>query len=127
VRQALAHEPIVIYGDGRQTRDFVYVADVVETALACADRLKGCEIVNACSGRETSVKTLAETVITLTKSSSTIELRERPDARTAFEVDRSFGNPARMLSLRDVKSVISLEEGLARTIAAGPSTRSASR
>jgi UDP-glucose 4-epimerase len=125
IRQAQASEPIVIFGDGRQTRDFVYVADVVATALACADRLTGCEIVNACSGRETSIRALAEAVIALTKSSSRLELREQPSARTAFEVDRCLGNPARMLTLRDTTSITTLEEGLARTIAAGPSSRAA--
>jgi UDP-glucose 4-epimerase len=117
IRQARAGEPIVIYGDGSQTRDFVYVADVVDTALACADRLDGCEIVNACSGRETSVKTLAETIIALTQSASRLELREQPKARTAFEVGRCLGNPARMRDLRDGKPPTGLKEGLARTIA----------
>jgi UDP-glucose 4-epimerase len=116
IRQARANEPIVIYGDGRQTRDFVYVADVVDTALACADRLTGCDIVNACSGSETSVKTLAETIIALTQSSSRIELREQPSVRTAFEVDRCLGSPARMMELRGLQGTTQLRDGLARTI-----------
>jgi UDP-glucose 4-epimerase len=118
IRQAIANEPIVIYGDGRQTRDFVYVADVVATALSCADQLQGCDIVNACSGRETSVKALAEKVVALTGSSSEIQLRERPSARTAFEVDRCLGSPARMQKLLDGRPSTQLDDGLGRTIAA---------
>ncbi|MGZ5829218.1 MAG: NAD-dependent epimerase/dehydratase family protein [Xanthobacteraceae bacterium] len=126
IRQALAGEPIVIYGDGEQTRDFVYVADVVDTALAAADRLQGCNIVNACSGRETSVKTLASKIIELTKSSSTLALKEQPSARTAFEVERCLGNPAQMQKLRDMHLPTSLEEGLAQTIADARRAASAS-
>jgi UDP-glucose 4-epimerase len=116
IRQARANEPIVIFGDGQQTRDFVYVADVVETALACADQLTGCEIVNACSGRETSVKVLAETIIALTQSSSRIELREQPSARSAFEVDRCLGSPVHMLDITRKNGTTLLKDGLARTI-----------
>ncbi len=127
VRQALANAPIIIYGDGQQTRDFVYVADVVDTALASVDRLNGCTIINACSGRETSVKALAETVIALTGSSSRLQLRAQPQARTAFEVQRCLGSPARMQELRGMRAPTTLEEGLARTIAAlrGPAAAGA--
>lgn len=117
IRQAQANEPIVVYGDGSQTRDFVYVADVVDTALACVDRVAGCEVVNACSGSETSVKTLAEHIIALTRSSSRLELREQPSVRSAFEVDRCLGSPARMRDVRQRAEVTSLKDGLARTIA----------
>src|SRR5205085_11669009 len=117
IRQAQANEPIIIYGDGSQTRDFVYVADVVDTALACADRGVGSEIVNACSGSETSVKTLAEYVVALTQSSSKIELREQPSVRSAFEVDRCLGSSARMRDIRRTTAMTSLKDGLARTIA----------
>jgi UDP-glucose 4-epimerase len=118
IRQALTGEPLIIYGDGSQTRDFVYVADVVDTALACADRVQGCEIINACSGVETSVKALADKVVALTASSSQVELREQPSARTAFEVDRCLGSFVRMQALRSARAVTSLDQGLARTIAA---------
>lgn len=118
IRQALAGEALVIYGDGQQTRDFVYIADVVDTALGAADRPGGCNIVNACSGRETSVRTLAETIIGITNSSSTVSLREQPTARSAFEVDRCLGNPARMQALRGKRLPTSLEAGLAATVAA---------
>ncbi len=118
IRQALAGEPIVIYGDGHQTRDFVYVADVVDTALACAERLQGCDIVNACSGSETSIRTLAEKIIAATDSVSRIAVREQPSARTAFEVERCLGNPARMRKLIGAQTSTTLEEGLARTVAA---------
>jgi UDP-glucose 4-epimerase len=56
-------EPLRIEGDGRQTRDFVYVGDVVEGLIAAGRRrLPGANVFNLCTGRETSVLALAETM-----------------------------------------------------------------
>lgn len=118
IRQALSGEPVVIYGDGKQTRDFVYITDVVDTAIASADQLQGCEIVNACSGVETSVSSLACKVVALSGSSSPVEFRKQPAARSSFEVDRCRGSSARVRALRPGKEITSLDEGLAKTIAA---------
>ena len=116
IRQALAGEPIVIYGDGSQTRDFVYVGDAVTAALACADRTAGCEIVNVCSGSETSVRTLAERVIALSGSGSHIARHAPPAARTAFEVQRSVGSRAKLAALM-IEPPTQLDDGLRSTIA----------
>jgi UDP-glucose 4-epimerase len=60
LRQALSGASMVIYGDGSQTRDFIYVDDVVDALVAAAtaqsvDR----QVVNVGSGRETSIRDLA--------------------------------------------------------------------
>jgi UDP-glucose 4-epimerase len=50
---AAAGEPVTIYGDGRQSRDFVYVADVVVAILAALQRpLTGASVVNIGTGRQ---------------------------------------------------------------------------
>jgi UDP-glucose 4-epimerase len=53
----LAGEPCTIFGDGRQTRDFVYVDDVVDAFVRAADRGSGL-LCNIGTGRETSVNAL---------------------------------------------------------------------
>jgi UDP-glucose 4-epimerase len=67
-------QPLKVFGDGRQTRCFCYVGDTVEALV----RLRGCadargEIFNVGNAEEISIGRLAETVITLLKSSSAIE------------------------------------------------------
>ena len=53
--------PPVIYGDGHQTRDFVYVADVVEAVLRAAEREEAVgEVFNIAGGRQTSVLELVK-------------------------------------------------------------------
>jgi len=73
VDQALAGEPITVYGDGHQTRCFGYVADAVKSALLLMDHpdTPG-EIFNIGTTEEVSINHLAERVLALTGSSSKI-------------------------------------------------------
>jgi UDP-glucose 4-epimerase len=67
LKQALNNGTLVIHGDGNQTRDYVYVDDVVN-AMVSAGTVLGIdqEVINIGSGVETSVRELANKVITLT-------------------------------------------------------------
>ena len=111
--RARAGKPLMIFGDGSQTRDFVYVGDVV-TALAAALRDGNSRVVaNVGTGRETSVLALARTVVDLCGGVSTIE---HAPAR-AGEILNSL---ARISTLRDVLGVVaktSLVDGLRATLA----------
>src|ERR1700722_10691778 len=73
VTAALANEPLQVYGDGKQTRCFCHVADVVDALV----RLSGSgesvgQVFNLGSGEEISINDLAARVIALTASNSTI-------------------------------------------------------
>jgi UDP-glucose 4-epimerase len=63
LRQALGNGSLVTYGDGSQTRDYVYIDDVVEAlvAAAVAPRINR-QVINVGSGVETSVRQLIETI-----------------------------------------------------------------
>jgi len=79
IDKALKNEPITIFGDGEQTRDFVYVKDVARANayLAQTDGLTG--VHNVAYGKSITVNDLAKKIIGLTGSSSTIEYAdERP-------------------------------------------------
>lgn len=67
IRQASQNGTIVIHGDGTQTRDYVYVDDVISTMIfsATADGIDQ-KTINVGSGRETSVKELAQLIIEIT-------------------------------------------------------------
>jgi UDP-glucose 4-epimerase len=72
IRKALANEPIIIYGDGEQTRDFISVKDVV-AALAHAansDEMHG--TYNVGYGNSMTINQLASEIIRLTGSDSKI-------------------------------------------------------
>ncbi|HEV2721037.1 MAG TPA: GDP-mannose 4,6-dehydratase [Thermoanaerobaculia bacterium] len=73
VGQALAGEPLTVFGDGRQTRCFGYVGDVVEALLRLIDHpdTPG-EVFNLGSQEEISITALAERILALTGSKSKI-------------------------------------------------------
>lgn len=73
VTQALAGEPITVFGDGQQTRCFCHVHDVVPALVGLlADETAHGKVFNLGSNEQTTISQLAERVITATGSSSTI-------------------------------------------------------
>jgi UDP-glucose 4-epimerase len=73
VRQALANQPITVFGDGTQSRSFTYVGDVVRGLLALVEHPKAIgEVFNIGNGHEITMRALAEKVKEMTNSSSEI-------------------------------------------------------
>jgi len=81
VKQALAGRPITVYGDGKQTRCFGYVGDVVGALIKLMDTTESVgQVFNIGSTEEISILKLAEKVKELTKSSSEIVFVPYDDA-----------------------------------------------
>jgi UDP-glucose 4-epimerase len=75
VRQALRHEPITVYGDGRQSRCFCYVRDVVDALIALSEHPQAVgQIFNIGSDQEITILELAGRVKALTGSRSEVVL-----------------------------------------------------
>jgi UDP-glucose 4-epimerase len=111
IQRALANEDLTIFGDGEQTRDFVYVKDIVE-ALAYVGQgsdLQG--VFNVGYGNSMSVNDLAALIVRLSDSSSKItHLPER-----AGDVRHSCSSIERILS-SGMRYAGSLEQGIAETL-----------
>jgi len=74
VRQALAGEPITVFGDGTQSRSFTHVHDVVEALLKLVVEPKAIgQVINLGNIEEVTIRALAERVRTLAGSSSSIK------------------------------------------------------
>ena len=73
VKSALTHEPITIYGDGKQTRCFAHVYDVIDAviAIAFAENTIG-KVINIGNDFEISINNLAQKIIAETSSKSEI-------------------------------------------------------
>ena len=112
--RALSDEPIEIYGDGLQTRDFVYIDDVVAGVLAACDRgPDDGSALNLASGREHSVRELAERVLVVTRSAAPIVAR----AERRGELRRSRADLQRAWEHLGFAPRVGLDAGLARTAA----------
>lgn len=109
INKALQNHPITIYGDGLQTRDFIYVKDVVRANMLASQ--VGDEMYNVALGHSTSVLELAENIIKITNSKSEIQfLDERPG-----DIKHSKADPSKFNQL-GFKPQYSIEEALEETI-----------
>ena len=73
VKQALAGQPITVFGDGSQSRSFTYVGDVVDALMRLVDEPKAVgEVFNVGNGQEISILGLAEKIKEMTGSQSEI-------------------------------------------------------
>jgi UDP-glucose 4-epimerase len=73
IEKAIRNEPITILGDGRQTRDFIYVKDVVAANVFFALKSEATGVFNVALGKQITITDLALTVRNLSKSKSAIE------------------------------------------------------
>jgi UDP-glucose 4-epimerase len=79
IEKASRSEPITIFGDGWQTRDFIYVKKVVAANTFFALKSQATGVFNVACGKQITITDLALTIRNLTKSSSTIDYgAERP-------------------------------------------------
>ncbi len=106
-------EPVEIFGDGRQVRDFTFIADGV-TALrrAMAAASVRAPVFNVCTGNGTTVHRLAETVAAL--CGSALRIDQRP--RRCSEVQISIGDPRHAAGELGFRARTALVDGLASTI-----------
>ncbi|MEW6006736.1 MAG: NAD-dependent epimerase/dehydratase family protein [bacterium] len=106
IKRALANQDLIIYGDGTQTRDFIYVSDVANACVKAQFNPNG--IFNIGSGKEISILELAQKVIYLTNSKSKITFT----LERSGDIKRSFANISNAVKNLGWKREISLEEGL---------------
>lgn len=109
INKALKNEPIIIYGDGLQTRDFIYVKDVVSANILASK--KGNETYNVALGHSTSILELAQKIIEITNSKSEIQFLEE----RAGDIKHSKANPSKFNQL-GFKPKYSIAQALLETI-----------
>ncbi len=112
-----AGRPVNVYGDGRQTRDFVFVGDIVAFLRAGMEALRSGDlpaapVLNACTGRETSVLDLARTIGSLVGCEPTV----RHAAPRPGDIERSVGCPELAADMLGVRATTELRDGLRATL-----------
>jgi nucleoside-diphosphate-sugar epimerase len=113
LKQAMLSCPITIYGTGSQTRTFCYIDDNLETTITCLrEGLCVNEIMNIGNDEELSIKDLAERIIQVTSSRSTVEFL--PALKEGDMTRRKPDNIKMKTVLK--RSLISLEDGLKKTL-----------
>ncbi len=116
VSQALRGDPLTVYDEGSHTRSFCYVSDMVEGLyrLLLSDEVMP---VNLGNPREISILDLAHLVRQVSGSDSDISFVVPQDARTKDDPQTRRPDISKARTLLDWEPQVSLEEGLAKTIA----------
>ncbi|MBI4347571.1 MAG: NAD-dependent epimerase/dehydratase family protein [Elusimicrobia bacterium] len=105
-------DPVLVWGDGSQTRAFLYVEDFARGLIEATEKYPECDPVNLGTDEEVPIKTLAETVLRVAGSK----------AKLKFDVSRPSGQPRRNCDTRKAREKfgfearVTLEEGLAKTL-----------
>lgn len=113
VYKIINDQEIDLDNNGENTRDFIYVSDLVEGLLLCGFSGKNSEVYNLASGVETSIKELADTIYDITEKDQNFNLRER---REWDHSGRRFASTQKAYKHLGFKAKTSLIEGLVQTI-----------
>jgi UDP-glucose 4-epimerase len=119
VRQALAGQPITVFGDGRQSRSFTYVGDVVRAVVALMDEPRAVgQVFNIGNGHEITIGDLAEKIRALAGSRSEIVRIPYDQAYEAgFEdMPRRVPDISKIKALVGYAPTVELDEILTRVI-----------
>jgi len=119
VRQALAGQPITVFGDGEQSRSFTYVGDVVRAMVALINEPRAVgQVFNIGNGTEITINQLAEKVKAMTDSGSVIQRIPYDQAYEAgFEdMPRRVPDITKLRALVGYEPTVDLDEILKRVI-----------
>jgi UDP-glucose 4-epimerase len=109
VRQALAGQPITVFGDGKQTRSFTYVGDVVDALIKLTNEPRAIGgVFNVGNTDEVSIRELAERVKTLSGSQSDIQYVPYDEAYEAGFEDM----PRRVPDISKIRSLVGYQPKL---------------
>jgi UDP-glucose 4-epimerase len=106
-KQKLSNKPFTVVGDGNQSRDFLYVTDVVKAFYAAAKTEKSGEIYNLGAGNPQTINKLVELL-----KGDVIYLPKRPG-----EPDCTWADTSKITSELDWRPNISFEEGVSKMVA----------
>jgi nucleoside-diphosphate-sugar epimerase len=113
IHRLLENKPITIYGDGGQTRDLIFVGDIVRANLvAAAHPSAPGQVFNICTGLETRIIDLVEVLQDLFPNAPAPEFSNI----RAGDIYRSIGSPQLAADLLAFRAEVSLAEGLEQTV-----------
>ncbi|MFA5078631.1 MAG: NAD-dependent epimerase/dehydratase family protein [Dehalococcoidia bacterium] len=121
VNRALAGQDIIIYGNGKQTRDFTYIDDTIHMTLLAGIMDEGInQVMNFGTGKDVSINTLADMVLTTLDLKGKVKTRYVDYDRLRsleIEVFKRIADTRKAESLLACKPVTGLESGLQKYIA----------
>ncbi len=112
--KSLMGEALPLDNAGNASRDFIFVEDMARGLMAAATHGEPGGVYNLASGRETTIRELAETINTITGNKTPVDLKP---ARDWDRSGRRFGDPAKSREKLGFSADVEIHDGLERTIA----------
>lgn len=118
IRQAMAGETLEIYGDGSQTRDFIYIDDLVAALMLAATRPGvGGEVFQIASSRETTVDEIARSLVEVLQANGIAAPRIINSEKRLGDVMRNFSDTSKARTKLGWTPATQLQNGLQKTVA----------
>jgi GDP-L-fucose synthase len=107
------HDPISVWGDGKDIKDFIYIDDVVEGLLLAMEKINGFDVINIASGNQYVLSDLLENMVRLDGYDNANIVY---DASKPTMIPKRLIDPSKANALLGFKTKTSIEEGLKKTI-----------
>ena len=116
-KRAMNGEVLEIYGDGSQTRDFIYIEDLIRAIrLAATVDGVGGEVFQVATNAETSVQELINLLLPVLSATGIKDVEVRETEPRQGDVQRNFSDTSKAARLLGWRSETNLQEGLQRTV-----------
>ena len=117
IKRASGGEVIEVYGDGTQTRDFIYIGDLVRAVkLAATVEGVGGEVFQIATSSETTVMELIEKLLPVLSEAGVKDVEVRKTDPRQGDVQRNFADTSKAARLLGWKPEVGLDEGLRNTV-----------
>ncbi len=117
IRSAQAGETLEVYGDGKQTRDFIYIEDLVRAVERAATRSDvGGEVFQIATNAETTVGELVECILPILSVHGVPDARLIHTERRLGDVARNYSDTSKAKRILGWKAQTQLPEGLEKTV-----------
>jgi UDP-glucose 4-epimerase len=117
IRQALNKETLEIYGDGAQTRDFIYIDDLINALrLAVTTENIGGEAFQIASNQETTVGEITEKIVEILNQNGVNNIDIINGETRLGDVKRNYSDTSKAKNRLDWQPTMNQEEGLKRTV-----------
>ena len=117
IRQALNGETLVVYGDGTQTRDFIYIDDLIDALISSShiDNIGG-EAFQIASGMETTIGEMTDSLINVMKDYGVNDIKVINGENRIGDVKRNYSDTAKAKIRLNWHPKVNQKEGLLKTV-----------
>jgi UDP-glucose 4-epimerase len=117
IKRAVEGEVLEIYGDGTQTRDFIYVDDLIRAVrLSAMAGGTGGEVFQIATSAETTVQELTDRLLPALAAAGVKDIEVRKTAARRGEVRRNYADTSKAQRMLGWRAEVGLDEGLKRTV-----------